>query len=194
MEIYNTETMQALRDVELAIDEEVLARSGGRGVGSVSTGHARHRISNRENPFIGITTRLGTRRVRPIVLELILALGHYVDGVWSITHPGSPCPWASAEEKVWSSRVLAAIQEGKRDGHVIHPAGEGEVEFWEREVKFGLIDLDQTFGSVKGHRRGVHKALIKGEYGEVTRESVLGVDDEGGDLVRLLNDLEDVIW
>ena len=129
-----------------------------------------------------------------MVLELLLALGHYVDAVWSVTHPGIPCPWVSGDEKIWSSNVLVAIQEGKKGGHVVDPATERDVEFWEGELKYGLSDVDQTFGCVRTVGRGVHTALNSGEYGEVDKEGVLGVDDEGGDLVRLLNDLEDAIW
>ncbi|WWC87132.1 uncharacterized protein L201_002018 [Kwoniella dendrophila CBS 6074] len=96
-EIFNTESVMALRDVELAIDEEVLERNErSRGTGLIQQNRrmsTQPRISELPNPFVDIAQRLSSRRVRPIVLELIQALGHYLDAVWCITYPNRPCPW-----------------------------------------------------------------------------------------------------
>lgn len=113
--------MLALRDVELAIDESILRQveETGRKTSQAA------RLCEADNPFEEMGARLSSRRVRPAVVELIQALGHYIDAVWAVEqalrcgeaekspggqsqNPGSsptprrqnrriprPCPWAA---------------------------------------------------------------------------------------------------
>ncbi|WVQ84098.1 hypothetical protein IAT38_006243 [Cryptococcus sp. DSM 104549] len=91
-EIYNTESVLALRDVELAIDEDLLERTQ-KAKTMPRRMSSRARLSGLPNPFVDLASRLASRRVRPIVLELVQALGHYVDAVWCVAYPDRPCPW-----------------------------------------------------------------------------------------------------
>ncbi|WVW78711.1 hypothetical protein I302_100671 [Kwoniella bestiolae CBS 10118] len=222
-EVYNTESVMALRDVELAIDEEVLERNermkhpnGGLQNRRMST---QPRISELPNPFSDIAQRLGSRRVRPIVLELIQALGHYLDAVWCITYPNRPCPWIigvdespippsvrrmtiaqqTAEQQLsqqmtWKSPMITAVQEGKKTGHVNVPPTIRDVKFWGDEVTFAIRDVDEVVGIYKGVGWAFGAAMRDGVYGAVSSDNVLGVKGEGGGMARLLNDLEEAIW
>ncbi|WWC59214.1 uncharacterized protein I303_101764 [Kwoniella dejecticola CBS 10117] len=219
-EVCNTESVIALRDVELAIDEEVLERSerlkhlNGSQARRMST---HPRISELPNPFSDIAQRLGSRRVRPIVLELIQALGHYLDAVWCITYPHRPCPWvigvdespmpasvrrltmaqnnvASGSVVTWKSPMVTAVQEGKKTGHVVEPPTMQDVNFWADEVTFAIRDVDEVVGIYKGVGWAFGSAMRDGVYGTVTSDNVLGVKGEGGGMARLLNDLEEAIW
>jgi hypothetical protein len=243
--------MQALRDVELAVDDQVLSRggllktsqSGTSGSGN-RRGSTNRRVSERDNPFMDISPRLGSRRVRPIVLELLHALGHYIDAVWCIENPGVPCPWVfegvhsnphsrqnsssnilsrgrsltghiqntspigprqslkgkeadlgdNASSRHWQSRVITAVQEGKASGYVIDPPRPVDIKYWQGEVMFGLMDVDHVVGVVKGMGRAFQKAMLEGDYGELSKANVLGDHGVGGNVARLLNDLEEAIW
>ena len=202
LDVYNTDSVRALRDVELAVDETILAKLGRRTQKPkiLSTGP---RLSPADNPFVSIAPRLGSRRIRPIVLELIHALGHFIDAVWSLTHPGTPCPFAKTDVRAtirdpspsnWYSKTITTIQEGKRLGHVADPPIERDVIFWEDEVRHALIDVDERVGIYKGAGWAFGTALQRGSYGPVTRDNVLAPDGSGGNLTRLLNDLEEAIW
>ncbi|WVQ69006.1 uncharacterized protein L199_007218 [Kwoniella botswanensis] len=226
IEVFNTESVMALRDVELAIDEEVLERNermkSPHGIQNrrMST---QPRISELPNPFADIAHRLGSRRVRPIVLELIQALGHYLDAVWCITYPDRPCPWIIGvnespippsvrrmtiahqtheqsqnslqdPQMTWKSPMITAVQEGKKTGHVIVPPTVKDVKFWGDEVTFAIRDVDEVVGIYKGVGWAFGAAMRDGVYGTVSADNVLGMKGEGGGMARLLNDLEEAIW
>lgn len=190
--------MRALRDVELAIDQTVNTARSASHPRRLSTNP---RISEAENPFIDLGSRLASRRVRPLVIELIQALGHYIDAVWSMSYPGVPCPWVddpsqpkASTNDVWRSKMIHAVQEGKKQGHVPNPQGPGDVAFWGGEVKYSLRDVDEVVGIYKGAHWAFASAITKGQYGEVKAGNVLRRDGSGGNLARLLNDLEEAMW
>ncbi|KAK8846809.1 hypothetical protein IAR55_005897 [Kwoniella newhampshirensis] len=215
MDICNTESVMALRDVELAVDPEIIER-GQRAKEMPRRMSTQPRISELPNPFVDIASRLGSRRVRPIVLELIQALGHYVDAVWCVNYPSRPCPWIIgvdesplapstrrmnmtysievSESMGWKSPMITAVQEGKKSGHVPSDPTLRDVKFWEAEVKFAIRDVDEVVGIYKGVGWAFACAMEKGDYGSVSDDNVLGVKGEGAGLARLLNDLEEAIW
>lgn len=221
LEVCNTDTMKALRDVELAVDEHMLSRAQ-RSSAEPRRMSANPRIADVENPFIDISARLASRRVRPMVIELIQALGHYVDAVWCLRYPDRPCPWVSegssisgrpslsskqasgektatmnikaSEERAWTSRMITAVQEGKASGHVNDPPTGKDARFWQAEVTYSLRDVDEVVGIYKGAMWAFNKAIVAGRYGEVDDGNVLGTDGQGGNIARLLNDLEEAIW
>ncbi|WVF70019.1 hypothetical protein IAT40_004805 [Kwoniella sp. CBS 6097] len=214
-EVFNTESVMALRDVELAVDDEILERAE-RAKAAPRRMSTQPRISELPNPFVEIAQRLGSRRVRPIVLELIQALGHFVDAVWCTKYPDRPCPWIlgvdesptpvsirrmattfaiDAEAKaMWKSPMITAVQEGKKAGHVGTPPSVKDTRFWGEEVTFSIRDVDEVVGICKGVGWAFGAAMRDGDYGAVVPENVLGVKGEGGGMVRLLNDLEEAIW
>ena len=154
-------------------------------------------MSELENPFIDLAPRLGSRRIRPMVIELIQALAHYVDAVWCVTHPGKRCPWVAEEGEAargWTSAMITAVQTGKASGHVNAQPVERDVRFWAEEVRFALREVDEVVGICKGVGWAFDAGISRGEYGEVEVANVLGDDGWGGSLARLLNDLEEAIW
>ena len=218
--IYNTESTRALREVELAIDTDV---------------HAAYRAEERrlstqprlsagiENPFTDLAPRMGSKRVRPIVLELVQALGHYVDAVWCTSRPHERCPWiaqppagssshtsspspatpspnpvmpvmAAMASGKWTSRALTAVQEGKKTGHVRDPPTRADVVFWQEEVKHALVDVDDTIGHSMRTSWPFMRALIKGDYGDAVPYNVVDERGKPGGIPRLLNDLEEALW
>lgn len=217
--IYNTESVMALRDVELAVDEDVL-RSMGDG--------SRSRLNSRRmsvipppfpesNPFEDIGPRLTSRRVRPLVLELVQALGHFIDAVWYLAHPDLPCPWAEPTDPVasssnagpssapmlgnrtesqsqWKSKMVTAVRDGRRDGFVDDPPTAKDAEFWESEVRHALKDVDHVVGIYKGVAWAFDTAMNEGRYGEVHPKNVTTTGEHGGGLTRLLHDLEEALW
>ncbi|ORY27774.1 hypothetical protein BCR39DRAFT_537093 [Naematelia encephala] len=200
--VQNTESVRALRDVELAIDTAILNRA------KLDQDRARRmstnaRLSTLENPFIDLAARLTSRRVRPIVLELIQALGHYIDIIWTINFPDAPCPWTQREagpsrrhplETGWKSRMITAVQASKATGHVDSKPADADLKFWEDEVVFGVRDTNEVVGICKGVGWGFKTAMIQGRYGDVDPDNVIGSDGTGGNYARLLNDLEEVLW
>lgn len=214
-DIYNTESIRILRDVELAIDPNYQSRSSTFGAdndlpnafASTSRQMSRmSRLSPRENPFSPIAARLSSRRVRPIVLELIHALGHYIDALWSVRRPNERCVWIAdpgtqkplpgvgAQGRKWTSKTITAVQEGKTLGYVAQLPGDKDVACWREEVSWALADVNAVVGIMKGLGWAFASALAKGEYGLVEDQNVLGVNGEGGNIVRLLNDLEEALW
>ena len=81
---------------------------------------------------------------------------------------------------------------------------ERDVRFWEEEVKYSIRDVEDVVGIYKGVKWAFTRARMEGQYGEVSRESVFGDEDvgaeqgspkeQGGNMVRLLNDLEEALW
>ena len=212
VELCDPETARVLRDAELAVDESVLSHPTSRRPSTIP------RISDRENPFVDLGPRLSSRRVRPIVVELIQALGHYVDAVWSMRYPDTPCPWVIAGRQVvegdrppssqfraatpslspkgdtWKSHMLTAVEESRRAGHVSTPTTQGDVDFWRSEVWHTLRDVDEVVGIYKGTAWAFGKALEEGDYEQVDDDNVLGPNGRGGNFARLLNDLEEALW
>ena len=181
LHVHHTDSIRALLDVELAVDQGSLAeamRSAASRPRRIST---IPRVSELENPFIDLAPRLGSRRIRPMVIELIQALAHYVDAVWCVTHPGKRCPWVAEEGEAAS-------------GHVNAQPVERDVRFWAEEVRFALREVDEVVGICKGVGWAFDAGISRGEYGEVEVANVLGDDGRGGSLARLLNDLEEAIW
>jgi hypothetical protein len=185
------------------VDDEVLARAVAMQAPKRSMS-SYPRLSILENPFFDLATRLSSRRVRPIVLELVHSLGHYVDAVWSVTYPSTPIPWANEPGSTgspgpssalsWKSRMLTAVQEGKRSGHVpFHPSGP-DLRFYRDEVRYALQDVDDTVGIFKGVMWAFMGALQRGAYGDVEEDNVLGHNGSGGNMARMLNDLEEALW
>jgi hypothetical protein len=194
----------ALRDVELAVDENILmstdarSRLGSRRMSVVPPPYPE------SNPFYDVAPRLSSRRVRPLVLELIQALGHYIDAVWAMEHPGKPCPWAEApdatpetqdsEQPNWKSKMITAVAEGKRGGHVETPITARDARFWEDEVRHGIKDSNNVVGIYKGVAWAFQTALMEGRYGDVHKENVIRAGEHEGGLTRLLHDLEEAMW
>lgn len=218
-EVYNTDSVLVLRDVELAVDEEILERTQRAQATLPRFVSNRPRLYETPNPFGDITHRLSSRRVRPIALELIQALGHLVDAVWLSTYPDRPCPWiigldespiqSSIKHLImayrtptdayqtgvgWKSPMITAVQEGKRTGYVPTTIADSYIQFCENEVAYAIGDVDQVVGVSKGAGYIFGRALRAGEYGAPVRTNVLGASGEGGGMARLLNDLEEAIW
>ncbi|WVN85221.1 uncharacterized protein L203_100366 [Cryptococcus depauperatus CBS 7841] len=208
-ETLNTVSIMALRDVELAIDEDILERSKQAKVVPRRMSN-RPRLAEAPNPFVNIAQRLGSRRVRPFVIELVHALGYFIDAVWTLTYPHDPCPWIINDgnfdqlpnmpqgmqvgPSYWKSLMLTAVQEGKHAGHVpILPTAE-DVEFWQEEVGFAMLDVDEVVGIQKRVRHAFARAVRLGQYGKLDKENVVGLAKEGGGVARLLNDLEEALW
>jgi len=195
--VHNTESVRALLDVELAIDENLLAEAAQRAAIFPQRLSTSPRLSEIENPFIDLAARLGSRRVRPMAIELIQALGHYIDAVWYLAYPGTPCSWIATTAdsgRRWTSRMITAVQEGKVRGHVNTSPTVREVAFWAEEVRFGLREVDEVVGIYKGVGWAFSTAMLDGGYGEISAPNALGEDGKGGNLARLLNDLEEAIW
>lgn len=218
--VFNTESVLALRDVELAVDEDVLR--------SMEDGGGRSRMNSRRmsvvpppfpesNPFDDIAPRLTSRRVRPLVLELVQALGHFIDAVWYLAHPDRPCPWVeptdptaststagssskpmpsgrSMDHSQWKSKMITAVRDGRRDGYVDDPPTPKDAEFWESEVRDALKDVDQVVGIYKGVAWAFNIAMNEGRYGDVHAKNVTTTGEHGGGLTRLLHDLEEALW
>lgn len=209
-DVYQTASVLALRDVELAVDEDVLRSMEG----------ARSRLNSRRmsvvpppfpdnNPFYDIVPRLSSRRVRPLVLELIQALGHFIDAVWYLEHPDQHCPWAvptattssvpsptppGDNPSVWRSKMVTVVQDGKRDGHVDSSPTARDVQFWGTEIRHALKDVDSRVGIFKGVAWAFDTAIVEGRYGDVHPKNVTASGEHGGGLIRLLHDLEEALW
>jgi hypothetical protein len=202
--IFNTESVLALRDVELAIDEDILKSNEGRS----RLGSRRMSVVPppypESNPFCDIASRLSSRRVRPLVLELIQALGHYIDAVWAMEHPGKPCPWAEPPESTptpqttdqpnWRSKMITAVAAGKKAGHVEVPITARDARFWEEEVKHGIKDSNLAVGIYHGDAWAFDTAIMEGRYGEIHKENVIRGGEHEGGITRLLHDLEEALW
>jgi len=156
------------------------------------------------NPFYDIAPRLTSRRVRPLVLELIQALGHYIDAIWAMSNPGKPCPWAEpsdtsakapeSDQPDWRSKMITAVAEGKRAGHVETPITARDARFWEDEVRHGIKDANNVVGIYKGVAWAFNTAMMEGRYGEIHKENVITSGEHEGGLTRLLHDLEEAMW
>lgn len=202
-EIYLTDTMLALQDVELAVDEDVAARSLAHRRQSSRATNALARGFDIENPFMEIASRLGSRRIRPIVLELIQALGHYVYTLWSITYPDIPCPLIIPPGDITmpliqngGSRTITAVADGQAEGYISTPPSTTELAYWRAEAEYGLRDVNDAVGKWKKQGEVFSLGLKEGHYGDVEDENVLG-DEKGkygGNIFRLLVDLEEVLW
>lgn len=192
----------------MAIDESVLTNNH-RSISQHRRMSTNPRLVDSLNPFIDISARLGSRRVRPIVIELIQALGHYIDAVWTLRYPQTLCPWIDIatpteprgsislrpiDDRTWKSRAITAVQEGKTRGFVNNPQSMADVKFWGDEVRHGLRDVNDVVGIFKGTRWAFSTALENGKYGEIVSSNVLGQDGSGGNIARMLNDLEEAIW
>jgi hypothetical protein len=202
--VFNTESVLALRDVELAIDENILNSTEGRG----RLGSRRMSVVPppypESNPFYDIGPRLTSRRVRPLALELIQALGHYIDVTWSLANPGKPCPWAEGtntspkmdgtDQPEWSSKMVTAVRAGKKTGHVGSPATYEDAKFWESEVRYALKDVEAVVGIYKGVAWAFNTAMEEGRYGEIHAANVMRAGEHGGGMTRLLHDLEEAFW
>ena len=208
--VYNTDSIRALQDVELAVDESLLLVAASKAASRPRRMSSNPRVSETENPFVDVAPRLASRRVRPLVIELIQALGHYIDAVWSVTHPGKRCPWIAEEEPDecvspthlassdgwdrWTSPMVTAVQKGKASGHVTALPTDQDVVFWGEEVRFAMRDVDEVVGIYKGIFWAFSTAVKRGDYGEILPQNVCGEQDRGGDTARLLNDLEEAVW
>lgn len=195
---YNSETARALQDVELAVDVEVLAAARRkRDEPAVRRLSSRPRVSPVENPFIDIVGRMGSRRVRPIVLELLHALGCWIDAVWSISHPSQPCPWGktatTTESSSWTSPILGAILDARSNGFLVDRPTVIDADFWQEESHHSILDVDEVVGIVKGLGWAFSAAMSKGDY-RVESDNIILPNGRPGDVPRLLNDLEEVIW
>ncbi|ODN96365.1 hypothetical protein L198_04079 [Cryptococcus wingfieldii CBS 7118] len=204
-EIYNTDSVLALRDVELAVGDDAWSNAE-RAKAAPRRMSNKPRLSQIPNPFGDVATRLGSRRVRPIVLELIQALGHFLDVVWSTTYPERSCPWiidnteecpvtpsvrktkrarhtdsdpTITSELEWKSPMITAVQEGKRTGHVPTRPTSKDLGFWRDEVEFGIRDVDEVVGVKKGLGRAFGTALKEGRYGPPDAGNALGQNGEG---------------
>jgi hypothetical protein len=203
-EIFLTDTMRALQDVELAVDEDIMARSAAEARQSSRLLSSQPRVSTLDNPFSDIAERITSRRIRPILLELIHSLGHYIFALWSLTHPDSPCPWIipSGGEmpaqllRIWGSRTITAVSEGQREGYLPKTLTEPMLAFWRAEVEYGLQDVNQAVGKWKKQGEVFSTGYAEGKYGDVLDANALPDErkPESGNMARLLNDLEEVVW
>lgn len=159
-----------------------------------------------ENPFAAIDTLLSRRRIRPLVLELVQALGAYIDAVWCTTYPDRACPWAGAPSvrrasltrgaappKAWKSWTITAVQEGKRQGFLSSPPTDGDVAFYAREIRYGLRDIDEAVNRRKDMGWAFGETVVRGDYGDIVPSNVM-TDGQAGNIPRLLNDLEEALW
>ncbi|BEI82354.1 hypothetical protein CcaverHIS002_0302220 [Cutaneotrichosporon cavernicola] len=202
LDIYTTESVRALHDVELAVDPAWLEASvAPRQVRRLST---HPRVSpEMENPFAAIDTLLSRRRIRPLVLELVQALGSYIDAVWCTTYPDRPCPWSgvpssrrgslASNAKGWKSWTITAVQEGKRLGLLNSPPTAEDVAFYGREIRYGLRDIDEAVNRRKDLGWAFGETVVRGGYGDIVPSNVL-TDGRAGNIPRLLNDLEEALW
>lgn len=163
-----------------------------------------------ENPFAAIDTLLSRRGIRPLVLELVQALGAYIDAVWSITYPTVPCPWVGVPMslavrrtsiaantpplKTWRSWTITAVQEGKRRGLLTSTPTERDVLFWGWEIRYGLRDIDEAVNRRKDMGWAFGESVVQGQYGDITPANVMAGEGKGGNVARLLNDLEEALW
>lgn len=206
LDIYTTESVRVLRDVELAVDPEYFGHNEPSRARRLSS---HPRLSDMENPFSAIDTLLCRRGIRPLVLELVHALGAYIDAVWSITYPDRPIPWSGVPMplavrrssmtnrppvKVWRSWTITAIQEGKRRGLLTPVPTEKDVLFWGWEIRYGLRDIDEAVNRRKDLGWAFGESVIRGQYGDITPANVLSGEGKGGNVARLLNDLEEALW
>jgi hypothetical protein len=194
--------VRALRDVELAVDPAYLETAAPTRVRRLST---HPRVSpEMENPFAAIDTLLSRRRIRPLVLELVQALGAYIDAVWCTTYPDRPCPWAGVPTsarraslagltKSWKSWTITAVQEGKRQGFLSSPPTADDVEFYGREIRYGLRDIDEAVNRRKDLGWAFGETVVRGAYGDIVPGNVM-TDGRAGNIPRLLNDLEEALW
>lgn len=90
--------------------------------------------------------------------------------------------------------MITAVQQGKEQGYVSNPPTMVDVHFWESEVKHATRDVDDVVGIYKGEQWAFNTALTNGRYGDPDQANVLGNDGEGGNMARLLNDLEEALW
>jgi hypothetical protein len=168
-------------------------------------------VSEAENPFAAIDTLLCRRLIRPLVLELVQALGAFIDAVWATTHTGQPIPWAGMPTiavarrasslnpmpqhgKGWHSWTIAAVQEGKRRGLLPDPPTAADVDFWELEIRYGLRDIDEAVNRRKDLGWAFGEVVIRGNYGDIIPSNVFAAGDNAGNIPRLLNDLEEALW
>lgn len=213
LDIYTTESVRALRNVELAVDPDWLAASSVSPLSRVRRLSTHPRVStDMENPFSTIDTLLCRRRIRPLVLELVQALGAYIDAVWYTTYPDQACPWAGVPlsiaarrasvspnagappSKTWRSWTITAVQEGKRQGFMSCPPTEADVAFWGREIRYGLRDIDEAINRRKDLGWAFGETVIKGNYGDIVPSNVLTPGGKAANIPRLLNDLEEALW
>lgn len=212
-DIYTTESVRALRDVELAVDPDWLASSSVSPLSRIRRLSTHPRVSaDMENPFSTIDSLLCRRRIRPLVLELVQALGAYIDAVWWTTHPDQPCPWAGVPlsiaarrtslvpnggvppSKAWKSWTITAVQEGKKQGFLSSPPTESDVAFWGWEIRYGLRDIDEAINRRKDLGWAFGETVIRGQYGDIVPSNVLTSDGKAANIPRLLNDLEEALW
>jgi hypothetical protein len=203
-----------LRDVELAIDPSMLGTDYVSPMSRARRLSTHPRVSDVENPFATIDSLMCRRGIRPLVLEIVHALGAYVDAVWAITHPREANPWvgvpmpsvrrASAlsplspttpvSPKSWHSWTLTAVQEAKRRNLIADPPTLRDVEFWEVEIRYGLRDIDEAVNRRKDLGWAFGEVVIRGEYGDIIPANVFANDGSAGNIPRLLNDLEEALW
>lgn len=190
--------------MELAVDEDIMARTTAQ-----SRQHSRllsthPRVSVVDNAFMDIVDRLVSRRIRPIVLELVHALGHYIYILWSMTYPERPCPWIMTASdntqppllRGWRSYTITAVAEHRAAGAELATPSPITLAFWRAEVGYALRDVEEVVGVWKKRGRIFASSLEAGQYGQVEDGNVLGTEDAGagGNMARLLNDLEEAIW
>ncbi|KAL1410003.1 hypothetical protein Q8F55_004003 [Vanrija albida] len=210
-DIYTTESTRALRDVELAIDPGYFGGDTTAPAQRTRRLSTHPRVSSQENPFSFIDTLLSRRGIRPLVIELVISLGAYVDAVWSTTQPDQPCPWtgmpmptaqrrvsfaagAVPSRRTWRSWTITAVQEAKKRGFLSNPQTQTDVDFWGYEIRYGLRDTDEAVNRRKDMGWAFGEAVIRGQYGDIVPANVFATDGGGGNIPRLLNDLEEALW
>jgi hypothetical protein len=133
--------------------------------------------------------------VRPIILELVRSLGHYIYAVWMLEQ-GEPIPWVGRDDDplqpMWKSHTLSAVHEA-RQGNLIPPPDLYQLTFWRAEVEYGLNDANAAVGVYKKQGWAFTQALRSGKYGTIEDVNVL-TGSGAGNIVRMLNDLEEAIW
>ncbi|TXT11108.1 hypothetical protein VHUM_01859 [Vanrija humicola] len=211
VDIYTTDSTRALRDVELAIDPGYFGGDATPAAPRTRRLSTHPRISPKENPFSFIDTLLSRRGIRPLVLELVLSLGAYIDAVWSTTHADQPIPWtgmpmptaqrrvsfasgATPPRRTWCSWTITAVQEAKRRGFLASPQTQSDVDFWGGEIRYGLRDTDEAVNRRKDMGWAFGETVIRGQYGDIVPANVFAPDGGGGNIPRLLNDLEEALW
>ena len=141
-----------------------------------------------------IAERMGSRRVRPIILELIRSLGHYIFAVW-VLEQGGEMPWIGDDDPLrptWKSHTLSAVH-AARQTDIIPPPDLYHLTFWRAEVEYGLNDANAAVGVYKKQGWAFTQALRSGKYGAIEDVNVL-TGSGAGNIVRMLNDLEEAIW
>ena len=170
---------------------------------NISRPPVRPRVSGLPNPLVPLQKMLGARRTRPLMIELIHAVGLYVDAVWTVHRAGLSPPGVimqpqDPQHPKWISPTLSAIKQAREDS-ILPPPTQSDILFYGTEVQEAVAEVEEALG---GGKWSFARYLVEGGYGSVTVRNAGGEADvdwelegSGGlGMIRLLGDMEDVLW